>query len=118
MFENALLRMRTQRILRKKTGNQYSNYVSHICVTVKFHHFKSLSLSELLLELSCSERERRNCRVFLFPLKRAIRKFCVISHAVTAKKGSNQCDVRPELIANEDYIKIMSCTLKVIPVLE
>ena len=74
MSENALLRMRTQRILREKTGKQFSNYVCHICVTVKFHHFKSLSLSELLLELSYSERERGNCRVFLSTLGRPIKE--------------------------------------------
>ena len=74
MFENALLRMRTQRILREKTGKQYSNLVCHICVTVKFHHFKSLILSKLLLELSYSERERENCLVFLSTLKRPVKE--------------------------------------------
>lgn len=74
MFENALRRMKTQRILREKTSKQFSNYVCHICVTVKFHHFKSLSLSELLLELSYLERERGNCPVFLSTLKRPIKE--------------------------------------------
>ena len=104
MFENALLRMRTQQILREKTGKQYSNFVCHICV-FKFHHFKSLSLSERLLELSYSERERGNCPVFFPPQNVPFRKLFVISHAVTAKKGTKQCDVRPELMANKDYIK-------------
>ena len=32
--------------------------------------------------------------MFLSTLKRPFRTFCVISHEVTAKKGTKQCDVR------------------------